>query len=494
MDENQIVKMFDVVIIGSGLGGLVCGSLLAREGKRVLVLERQAQPGGCMQSYQRDGLSFDTGLHYVGGLAEGQPLHAVFSHLGLMQLPWVRLDADGFDRVTIGQQTFPLAEGYDHFADTLGEYFPQEREGLKQYVELMRHLPPMEEIGIVSAYDWLRSVFHDPLLINVLSGSAMKMELRRESLPLFTFAHGMSSYIGSSWRLRGGGHLIVNALVNDIKRLGGQVVCHAEVNELVEKEGRVVAARCTNGSMYEGDVFISDVHPQLTFKWLADSHLLKNTFRRRIAAMENSFGMFTVSLVLKKGVLPYFNHNKYVYNEADDVWSMACLAEGRLQGKNDQRSTPNGLMISCRVPETGSDARQIDLMTPMSWTLCESWANTSVGRRGESYEMLKNHLADECIRLAERVIPGLHGMVEKYYTSTPLTYRDYTLTPCGSAYGIRKDYRNLLMTTLSPRTPVPNLLLTGQNLILHGVEGVTRTALMTCGELLGKDYLQTFTK
>ena len=469
--------MFDVVIIGSGLGGLVCGSLLAREGKRVLVLERQAQPGGCMQSYQRDGLSFDTGFHYVGGLAEGQPLHAVFSHLGLMRLPWVRLDADGFDRVTIGQQTFPLAEGYDHFADTLSEYFPKEREGLKQYVELMRHLPPMEEIGIVSAYDWLTSLFHDPLLISVLSGSAMKMELRRESLPLFTFAHGMSSYIGSSWRLRGGGHLIVNALVDDINRLGGKVVCHVEVDKLVEKDGRIVAVRSTKGDIYEGDVFISDVHPQITIEWLSDSKLIKNTFRRRISAMENSFGMFTVSLVLKKDVLPYFNHNKYVYKEAADVWS-----------------TSNGLMVSCRVPEEGNYARQIDLMTPMPWTLCEPWMNTTIGRRGEDYEMLKSHLADECIRLAERVIPGLHGMVEKYYTSTPLTYRDYTLTPHGSAYGVRKDYRNLLMTTLSPRTPIPNLLLTGQNLILHGVEGVTRTALMTCGELLGKDYLQTFTK
>ena len=61
---------YDVVIIGSGLGGLVCGSLLAREGKKVLILERQAQPGGCMQSYQRGRLSFDTGLHYIGGLAE----------------------------------------------------------------------------------------------------------------------------------------------------------------------------------------------------------------------------------------------------------------------------------------------------------------------------------------------------------------------------------------------------------------------------------------
>lgn len=435
-----------------------------------------------MQSYQRDGLSFDTGFHYVGGLAEGQPLQAVFSHLGLMQLPWVRLDADGFDYVTIGHQTFPLAEGYDRFADTLGEYFPKEKEALGQYVNLLRHLPSIEEIGTVNAYDWLKSHFNDSLLINVLSGSAIKMELRRESLPLFTFAHGMSSYIGSSWRLRGGGHLIVNALVNDINRLGGKVVCHAEVNKLVEKDGRLVAVRSTKGNVYEGHVFISDVHPQVTLGWLDDSKLIKNTFRRRINAMENSFGMFTVSLVLKPGVLPYFNHNKYVYKKPN-VWTF-----------HEDVGGIGGVMVSCRVPETGYDARQIDLLTPVSWKLFESWADTTVGRRGEIYEMLKNHLADECIRLAERVIPGLSDMVEKRYTSTPLTYRDYTQIPCGSAYGVRKDCRNLLMTTLSPRTPIPNLLLTGQSLMLHGVEGVTMTALQTCGELLGKDYIQSLIK
>jgi all-trans-retinol 13,14-reductase len=108
--------------------------------------------------------------------------------------------------------------------------------------------------------------------------------------------------------------------------------------------------------------------------------------------------------------------------------------------------------------------------------------------------MLKNHLADECIHLAERVVPELGSMVEKRYISTPLTYRDYTLSPCGSAYGVRKDCRNILMTTLSPRTSIPNLLLTGQSLMLHGVEGVTMTALQTCGELLGKDYIQTIIK
>jgi all-trans-retinol 13,14-reductase len=458
---------YDVIIIGSGLGGLVCARQLAKDGRSVLVLERQAQPGGCLQSYCRGDLEFDTGLHYVGGLAEGQSLHDAFEQLGLMRLPWVRLDADGFDRVTIGRQTFPLCEGFDRFASTLGEYFPQEKVALRQYVDMLRHLPPMEETVEVNAYNWLTSLFRDPLLINVLSATAMKMELRRESLPLFNFAHSMSSYIQSSWRLRGSGNMIVESLVNDIKSFGGEVVCRAEVKELVEKGGRIVAAKCPNGKTYEGRMFISDVHPQLTFGWLKDTYSLKGIFRRRIQALENTFGIFTASLVLKPNTLPYFNHNKYIYRKAN-VWTFC-----------DDIGGVGGVMVSCRVPEGGDYARQIDLLTPMPWTLCKYWADTVVGRRGEIYELQKERMADDCIRLAERVIPGLRDMVEKRYTSTPLTWRDYTLSPCGSAFGIRKDCRQPLVTMLSPKTPIPNLFLTGQSLVLHGLEGVTMTAFKT---------------
>ena len=86
-------------------------------------------------------------------------------------------------------------------------------------------------------------------------------------------------------------------------------------------------------------------------------------------------------------------------------------------------------------------------------------------------------------------MPELRGNVESYYSSTPLTYRDYIGSRDGTLYGIAKDYRDPLKTFISPKTKVPNLLLTGQNLNLHGVLGVTVSSVVTCSELLGQQYL-----
>ena len=478
---------YDVIIIGSGFGGLVCGHLLSKQGKNVLLLERQAQPGGCIQSYRREGMAFDTGLHYVGGLAEGQTMHRLFDAIGLMKLPWYRLDPKGFDLVTIGGDTFALAEGYDAFVDTLAASFPQEREALRKYTDVLRLTQELDlatadvnALQTAGAYEWLTSTFHDQLLVNVLSGNALKMELRRESLPLFTFAHGQSSYVQSSWRLQGDGNMIVRSLTDDIAHYGGTLTCRAEVDELIEKDGRIVAARCRNGETYEGNLFISDVHPTLTFSWIRQSEVLKKMFRRRMASLENTFGMFTASLTIKEGTLPYFNHNKFVYSRPN-VWTF--------YDERDTKGDIGGVMISCRVPEDGSNfTRQIDLMTPMPWEQCKTWEDSRLFRRSHSYNTWKEDTYARCLALAETVVPGLEAAVESHYTSTPLTYRDYTLTPFGSAYGVRKDYRNLMMTMLSPRTPLPNLLLTGQNIILHGLEGVAMTALHTCAAILGKEY------
>ncbi len=475
---------YDVIIIGSGLGGLECAGILSRNGLRVLLLEKEKQPGGCMQSYLRKGLRYDTGFHYVGGLAEGQSLYPAFRYLGLLNLPWHRLDTY-FDRVTIGKETFPFAEGFDSFAQTMAACFPAERQALQHYARLLESVGKTNSTEQIEtgAYAYLQNTFHDALLINVLSGTSLKTELRSESLPLFAFTHANSSYIESSWRLQGDSSQLVDALIHSIRDQGGEIICDAEVTELVEQNGMLTQAVCTDKRIYEGNMFISDVHPAITCSWIKQSIKMRRAFRNRITRLENTFGMCTVSLRLKPQTLPYFNWNHYVYRKPN-VWFFPW-----------ESGPVGGVLVSCRVPEDGSKyASQIDLLTPMRWDQCLQWETTTVGHRGETYLQMKRRIADECVALAEEVIPGLGNTIVERYVSTPLTYRDYLAAPEGTAYGIRKDFRNPLQTMLSTRTPIPNLLLTGQSVMLHGLHGVTMTAFLTCAEILGHNEIKSLLK
>jgi len=458
------VKGYDVIIIGSGLGGLVCANLLSKKGLKVLVLERQHQPGGCLQSYRRGNAMYDTGLHYVGGLAEGQPLHDIFKELGLLTLPWQRLDADGFDRIMIADREYRFAEGYDNFIETLAKDFPEDRDSLQRYIQLMQCT---DEVWMqqTNACDYLSKIIHNPLLLSILSGACLKMELKRETLPLFTYVHGNAPFIQSSWRLKGDGNMIVRKLTENFTSLGGELICNAEVQELIEEQGAIRKAVCKNGQVYEARYFISDAHPSVTLSLVKESQLLKKVYRRRIDNLENTNGMFTAQLLLKPGKVLYFNYNEFLYDGLE-AW------DGR------------GYMVSCRVPEDGTPyARQIDILTPMNISECAEWTETYPMRRGEDYIQFKAQKAQQCISVAERFLSDLHKYVQEIHTSTPLTYRDYNLSPDGSAYGIRKDAAAPLLTVLSPRTSIPNLLLTGQSLMLHGLHGVTMTAMYTTKEI-----------
>jgi len=462
--------MNDVLIIGSGLGGLECGALLAQKGLRTLVLEGSHQPGGCMQSFRRGGLHYDTGLHYVGGLAPGQTMHKAFGQLGLLDLPWERMD-EAFDRVIIAGRRFAFHQGYQAFVDGLAKDFPHQREALQSYVWRLQHVT--EEDMEVNAYDYLSKTFSDEMLLNVVSAAAMKTELKRESLPLFNFAHTCSSYIESSWRLRGDGNLLVNKLIDTICKAGGEVRTDSRVVRLTETDGHISKAVCADGSTYEAGYFISDIHPAVLCQMLEDCPSVRKAFRRRMASAENTTGMFTAQLSIKPGALRYFAHNVFVYDKPN-VWTMT-----------EENDPVKGVMVSARVPEDGSDMlRQIDLLTPMPWQECKEWEDTKVGHRGEDYKAFCKQKTEQCLTLAEQYIPGLRNMVEHCYTSTPLTYRDYLGSPEGGAFGMRKDCRAPMLSFHSVSTPLPNLLLTGQSIILPGIEGVTMTAFETCSRII----------
>lgn len=501
------MKKYDVIIIGSGLGGLQCGYILSKHGLNVCVVEKNAVPGGCMQTFRRGRHVFDTGFHYVGGLDEGQPLHTLFRYFGLTDLAWRRMDEDGFDEVVLCGKSCLFANGYERFAETLSEQFPHQRENLKRYAAFLRSVSEntfgsfakrSEEdlygpasLFARSAYDYLASTIDDPLLRNVLSGTSLKMELHPQALPLYTFAQINSSFIGSAWRLAGGGSEITSSLIASIRRNGGTVCLNARVKRLVEENGRIAAAGISGApddspkkeaaaERIEADYFISNLHPAATLSLITESAVIRNIYRKRIGNLENTFGMFTANIALKDGAVPYRNRNIYIY-KTGDVWQYATC-------KPENANTC--ALVSFQPPAGDSIyTRNVDILAPMYWSEVERWKDTTAGRRGDDYALFKQEKAKACIRLASERVPELTqaGAIEKIYTSTPLSYRDYTGTPYGSAYGIRKTYDRLLTTLLSPRLPVPNIFLTGQNLNLHGVLGVSMTSFFTCAEILGMD-------
>ena len=89
------------VIIGSGLGGLSCGCILAKNGYEVTVLEQGHQAGGCLQCFRRDDTTFDTGMHYIGAAENGQVLHTFLHYLGIDQkIKLSPLDKKGYDVIS----------------------------------------------------------------------------------------------------------------------------------------------------------------------------------------------------------------------------------------------------------------------------------------------------------------------------------------------------------------------------------------------------------
>ena len=481
-----------VVIIGSGLGGLECGTILARAGMNVSVLEKEPQLGGCLQTFRRGGLTFDTGFHYVGGLGEGESLRPLFDYFGLMNLPWKQLDTDCFDEVRIGDRRFAFAQGHERFVETLAASFPHQREHLKNYTEMLRQvglhiwdsLNPRNmddfygsSLFARSAYAWLEETITDPLLRRVLSGTSLKLELDRERLPLYVFAQINNSFIQSAWRLSGGGAQIADRLAEQIERNGGQILTRAEVTELIERDGKIAEVVINGEEHLPCDYVISDAHPALTLSLVKKSAVLRGVYRKRIERLRNSIGMFTVNIRLKKDALPYRNSNLYLHRDDADLW-------------NVRTDRVESVLVHFYPPEEGCYAEGIDLLTPLRKTDLPEWEHDQPGHRGAAYEAFKQQKAEETIRFVAQHLPELEDAIDKVWTSTPLTYEHYTGTKDGSAFGVMKDWQSPMTTVLSPRTPIQNLLLTGQSLNLHGILGTSMTSLFTSAELLGKETIK----
>lgn len=476
-----------IVIIGAGLGGLECGYLLSKQGFEVCILEQGKQIGGCLQSFERKGHHFDTGFHYVGGMGEGEVLYRLFEDFNLLNLPWKELDRECFDEVYIDGEKFSYVNGYENFAEELSHQFPNQREALHRYASILKNAqeglqdfskmadnPTSRELMATSAYSFLQQNFIDEKLRNVLSATSLKMDLLADSLPFYLFAQINGTFIQSAWRLAGGGQVIADTLAAGIRSHGGEVHTQARVTGMQVDNERVSRVIINGEEEMACDLVISDIHPNILFPLLPEGALRKR-YIQRIKNLHNSFGVFTVHLLLKENSVKYRNRNLFIHHQPE-LWRTA-------EQPVDGRTRSIGVHFS--VPEDGGEyTRNIDLFMPMYWQEVADWADSRPMRRASDYEAFKQRRAEDAIAQVLPYLPELKGNIEQIFTSTPLTYHDYTGTYEGSAYGICTDCNNLMVTMLPTKTPLSNLFLTGQSINFHGVLGVTVTAKITCAQVI----------
>lgn len=488
------------MIIGSGMGGLVCADILGREGYTVCVLEKNKQVGGSLQTYVRDRVIFDSGVHYLGGLGKGQNLYQVFRYLGLMdKLKLQKMDEDVFDKIIIENdpKEYVYAQGYENFIQQLLKDFPAEEKALRMYCDKIKEVcskfplynlraggninekTPVLEID-TQAY--IESITENKKLQAVLAGNNTLYAGKGGMTPLYVHAMILNSYIESSWKCIDGGSAIGKYLVQNIRQHGGDIRRNTEVKRIVVEGGKVQSVQLADGSHVYADNFISNMHPVQTLE-MTETEMIKPAYRTRVKELENTVSSFIVNIVFKKDAFPYLKHN-YYYHKEGQVWNMVDYTEA---------NWPLGYALFFSASSRSDEyAESMTILAYMKFDDVKQWGGTfnTVAQetdRGKEYEAFKKRKAELLIDMVQERFPGLRDAIRSYYTATPLSYRDYIGNNDGSMYGIAKDYRNPLKTFISPRTKIPNLYLTGQNLNLHGILGATMSGLVTCTAFMGNE-------
>lgn len=482
-----------VVIIGSGLGGLSCGVVLAKNGYDVTVLEQGRQVGGCLQCFTRRGAKFETGMHIIGSASPGQTLDRLLRYLEVRKVEGgvmlSQLDPMAYDIVSINGQHFAFANGREPFIEQMSRYFPHQRDNLVRYYDLiekvsgassLHSLKYAETDTVVNMAYQLRSIndvidelITDPLLAKVLVGNLPLYAAERDKTPFSTHAFIVDFYNQSTYRIVGGSDAIATSLVQTIERYGGRVQTCSKVTKIVCDETHATGVEVNGDQFVPADIVISDAHPMRTLE-LLDTKLIRPAFRARVNAIPQTVGGFSVYLHFKENTVPYLNQNFFGYTQGTP-WGCEHY---------DERTWPKGYLYMHLATNLSAYAHTGVVLSYMQMDEVRQWMDTSVGRRGEDYEAFKRRKAELLLDALELEFPHIREQIKYYYTSTPLTYLDYTGTKRGSMYGIAKDVTMGAACRVPHRTKVPNVLQTGQNINSHGILGVLVGTIVTCSELL----------
>ncbi len=473
-------KPFDALIIGSGVGGLSIGIILARLFRNVAIIEKNPLPGGLMRGYKRNGIDCPVGVHYIGAFAEGQPLRRMFDYLGIQAAAERMGSAGPIDRYWFDDFTFDLPEGIDAFADALTAAFPKDRRSIASIAGNLRVIADLQNslVFLSSAATpfpdtdlflplavYLGKMNCSRRLRSVLAVASRWMGLSEQDCPVIYHHLALSSYLLSSWRLRGGGSGLADTFASRFKELGGSLICNDPVEAILADGGKVSGVRLASGRVLRGARVVAAVHPKTVLSMLPEG-AVKPRRARRIRDLLETEGLFAVNALLNADTHPALPHNVYRLHADGEGW------------------ISDGVFYQLR---SGGEGKSLLLMITRSrFSEWRRWEHTATGRRGAEYGEEKIRRAGLMLGKAEEIFGPLNGaeIVDAY---TPLTIRDWVSSPEGSPYGIRRSVQQLPVAASFHRVAIGGLFFAGQNSMAPGILGTVLGSFQTVRQMIGQE-------
>ena len=509
---NRLAGNYDAIVIGSGMGGLSTAAMLSDLGWKVCVLEQHYTAGGYTHSYERNGYEWDVGVHYIGDVGAKTRTRKMFDYLSDGKLKWAPMDEE-YDRFYIGEKVFCAKAGKQQFRDNLVQQFPDEAKAIDAYIDLLDNAgSAMSSVGMArimepwqqtlmtpylkwktpdflyrNTYDVLSGLTNDDDLIAVICGQWGDMGLPPKQSTFMVHAMIARHYLYGGFYPVGGSWRIADTIIPKIQASGGEVFTYARVQQVIVEDGKVTGVEMSDGHRIECECVISSAGVGNTFNELLPADIAETSgYKQKLETVEPSFAHLGVYIGLKGTAeeLGLPKTNFWIYPDSD----YDAAVERFMSDKNESFPVVYISFPSAKDPDylnRHPGTATIEIVAPAPYEWFEKWRDETWGKRGEDYDSFKEKLGDRLMEHLYERLPDLRGKVDYFEVSTPLSTNWFGGYQKGELYGLAHTPERMQQKWLRPKTSIPGLWLTGQDILTCGVTGAMMAGMLTTASIVG---------